>query len=225
MMEKEELTQKISAGLFFVIGLLLIFFFIFILGRDKGLAQAKFQVEVLYRNVGGLMEGAPARLAGVNVGTVAGIDFLDREIDERRVKVTINILQKYRRQLAGQSLTFAIKTEGILGEKLIEMDVVQGGLPVDLSRPVIGEDPLDVQDLAEVFARAAESFTKTADQLSQIDIVGLTDAMGDSSQALLTTSEGINEMMDELQEIVRKSKRLLDRVEQRIIDGNLFKVF
>ena len=224
-MEKEELTQKISAGLFLVIGLFLIFLFIFILGRDKGLAQAKFQVEVLYRNVGGLMEGAPARLAGVNVGTVAGIDFLDSEIDERRVKVTLNILQKYRRQLAGQSLTFAIKTEGILGEKLIEMDVVKGGRPSDLSRPVMGEDPLDVQDLAEVFAQAAESFTKTADQLSQIDVVGLTEAMGDSSQALLTTSEGINEMMDELQEIVRKSKRLLDRVEQRIIDGNLFKVF
>ena len=41
----------------------------------------------------------------------------------------------------------------------------------------------------------------------------------------LITSRGINEIMEELQEITKKTKRLLDRVEQKVIDGNLFKVF
>ena len=32
-------------------------------------------------------------------------------------------------------------------------------------------------------------------------------------------------MMFELKDISRKTKRLLDRIEQRVIEGNLFKVF
>ena len=223
-MEKKELTKELLAGLFFFLGIFLLVTFVIILGGNKGLAQSKFQVMVLYRNVGGLMEGAPVRLSGVNVGTVDSVEFLDREFDGRRVAVTLNILSKYRKQLEN-NLRFTIQTEGILGEKLIEIDVLREGPKADLKNSVIGEDPLDVEDMAEVFAKAAESFTKTADQLSQIDVVGLSSVMEDSSQSLLITSRGINEVMDELQEITKKTKRLLDRVEQKVIDGNLFKVF
>lgn len=223
-MDKKDLTKELLAGLFFFLGIFLLVVFVIVLGGNKGLAQAKFQVTVLYRNVGGLMEGAPVRLAGVNVGTVDRVEFLDREFDGRRVEVTLNILSKYRKQLEN-NLRFTIQTEGILGEKLIAIDVLREGPKVDLKNPVIGEDPLDVEDMAEVFARAAESFTATADQLSQIDVVGLSKVMEDSSQSLLITSRGINEVMDELQEIAKKTKRLLDRVEQKVIEGNLFKVF
>ena len=223
-MEKKELTKELLAGLFFFLGIFLLVTFVIILGGNKGLAQSKFQVTVLYRNVGGLMEGAPVRLSGVNVGTVDNVEFLNQEFDGRRVEVTLNILSQYRKQLEN-NLRFTIQTEGILGEKLIEIDVLREGPKADLKNPVIGEDPLDVEDMAEVFAKAAESFTKTADQLSQIDVVGLSSVMEDSSQSLLITSRGINEVMDELQEITKKTKRLLDRVEQKVIDGNLFKVF
>ena len=223
-MDKKELTKELLAGLFFFLGIFLLVTFVIILGGNKGLAQSKFQVTVLYRNVGGLMEGAPVRLSGVNVGTVDRVEFLDQEFDGRRVAVTLNILSKYRKQLEND-LRFTIQTEGILGEKLIEIDVLREGPQVDLKDPVIGEDPLDVEDMAEVFAKAAESFTATADQLSQIDVVGLSKVMEESSESLLITSRGINEIMEELQEITKKTKRLLDRVEQKVIEGNLFKVF
>ncbi len=223
-MDKKELTKELLAGLFFFLGIFLLVVFVIILGGNKGLAQSKFQVTVLYRNVGGLMEGAPVRLAGVNVGTVDRIEFLDQEFNDRRVEVTLNILSKYRKQLE-HNLRFTIQTEGILGEKLIEIDVLREGPKTDLRNPILGEDPLDVEDMAQVFAKAAESFTATADQLSKIDILGLTSVMEESSKSLLITSGGINEVMDELQEITKKTKRLLDRVEQKVIDGNLFKVF
>ncbi len=223
-MDKKEFIKQFLAGVFFFVGIFLILMFIFFLGRDKGLAQAKFQVVVLYQNVGGLMEGAPVRLAGVNVGSVDNVDFLEQEVDSRRVKVTLNIFSRYKEQLE-KDLKFAVKTEGILGEKLVEIDVLGEAPKLDLTRPVIGEDPIDVQDLAEVFGEAAESFTRTAEQLNKIDILTLTEVMGETSQALLTTSERINDIMGELEEITFKSKRILDRVEQRIIEGNLFKVF
>src|SRR3989338_639603 len=111
-MEKKELTKELLAGLFFFLGIFLLVTFVIILGGNKGLAQSKFQVMVLYRNVGGLMEGAPVRLSGVNVGTVDSVEFLDREFDGRRVEVTLNILLRYRKQLEN-NLRFTIQTEGI----------------------------------------------------------------------------------------------------------------
>ena len=224
MDNKREVRVQNLAAIFFILGVALIVVFIFTIGRDKGFSQRKFQVAVLFKSVGGLTEGAPTRLSGVNVGSVATIDFLDKEIEGRRVKVTLNILEKYRKQLQ-KNVRFSIRTEGVLGEKLVEIAVIDNLSSIDLNNPIFGEDPLDVQDLAQVFAGAAESFTKTADQLGQIDIVQLSQVMRESSEALLETSRGINAMMDELQEITRKSKRLIDRIEQKIIDGNLFKVF
>lgn len=225
MTDKKEIVRDLLAGGFFIAGIILIFIFLFTIGRDKGFSEPRTQIAVLFKDIGGLSEGAPVRLSGVNVGNVDAIEFLDKGIDGRRVKVVLNIYSRYRKQL-GLSRRFSIKTEGILGEKLVEIYAVEEGQePVDLRGPIIGEDPFDVQDLALVFAEAAQSFSKTAQEISKINMVELADVMNQSSRALLETSRGINEIMTELQEISRKSKRVVDRIEQKVIDGSLFKVF
>ena len=124
-----------------------------------------------------------------------------------------------------QKSQYMIQTEGVLGEKLVTIDILDDDVHIDLSKPIIGEDSIDVQDLAEMFAQAAESFTKTSTEMSQINMKELADVMQESSQALLDTSEGINKIVDELNNIAHKSKRLVDRIEQKVIDGDLFKVF
>ena len=223
-MEKTDFIKKFSAGVFLIVGVLLVFLFVGTLGKDKGLTQDKFQISVLYRNVGGLVIGAPIRLAGVNVGSVTDISFLDREVDGRQVRVILNIFKKYKRQFE-QGLQFAIRTEGVLGSKVIEIYPIEGAPPVNLKEPIIGVDPVDVQDLAKEFSKAAEAFTKTAEEMGNIDMVELSTVMIDSSKALLETSQGINDIMGELQEITIKSKRLFDRIEGKVIDNELFKVF
>jgi ABC-type transporter Mla subunit MlaD len=163
-------------------------------------------------------------LAGVNVGTVSDISFLDQRIEGRRVKVEVNIFNRYKNQLS-HNVRFSIKTEGILGEKLVEIHSDETGYSVDLSQPIIGEDPLNVQDLAEVFSDAAEAFTKTSQDFSKIDLEKLSQVLEETAQSLMTTSKGINTILSEMHYISIKSKRLLDRLEQNIIEGDLFKVF
>jgi phospholipid/cholesterol/gamma-HCH transport system substrate-binding protein len=224
MADKKEFMKELSAGAFFLFGLAAIFIFILTIGRDKGLTQSKFQVTVLFQNVAGLNEGAPVRLSGVNIGTVSAIDFLKKEYNGRNVQVVLNVFDKYKKQLDIPA-RFTIKTEGLLGEKLVEIYDKKEGENTNYNEPIVGEDPFDVQDLAVTFAGAAESFTKTANELSKIDMVNLTNVIMESSESLLMTSQKINEITDDLQEVTVKSKRVLDRVEQKLIDGNLFKVF
>jgi len=223
-MEKSMFYKNFLSGVFFLGGIVLVFGIIFMIGKDSGFSQPKFHVQVLFRDVGGLIEGARVQLAGVNVGSVSDIRFLDKKIEGRRVRVEVSILNRYKKQLS-QNVRFSIKTEGILGDKLVEIRSDENGPQVDLSQPVIGEDPLNVQDLAQVFSSAAESFTNTSEDFSKVDVVRLSKVLEETAQSLVVTSRGLNTILTELNYISIKSKRMLDRLEQKIIDGDLFKVF
>ena len=116
----------------------------------------------------------------------------------RGLELQLSIYQKFAKQVA-RCTRISILTEGVLGAKYVEIGRVAGAPTLDMSRPILGEPLLDVYDLAEVLQDTAASFNDT--------------------------TRGINLMTGQLQIISRKSKRLLDRIEQRVIDGNLFKVF
>jgi len=197
-MDKKDFVKRLYAGIFFLIGIGLIIVVVLAIGMEKGLTQPKFQAAVLYRDVGGLSVGAPVRLSGVTIGTVAKIDFLDEQMKGRGVKVTLNIFRRYRKQFE-KSSQFAIKTQGILGEKLVDITLSEQGKNFDLNQPIIGDDPLDVQDLAETF--------------------------GDTAVSLSETSQAIDEMIEELSNITAATKRLMNRIEEKLMDGSLFKIF
>ncbi|MBI3602415.1 MAG: MCE family protein [Candidatus Omnitrophica bacterium] len=197
-MEEHSTAKKFSAGLFFITGLGLIAMIIFIIGFDRGLTQPKFQVITLFNQVGGLIEGAPIRISGVNVGVVGNIDFLNQPIEDRSLKVTLNIFKKYEFEFRKCS-RIGIKTEGVLGQKLIEISEDHSRKMFDVSKPIIGEDPLDVEDMAAVITRTAVSLQKT--------------------------SEGANEVVTQWKNMSLKAKRLMNRLEEKLVEGNLFKVF
>src|SRR3990167_5056287 len=108
-MEKRDFIKRLYAGMFFIIGIILISIVILAIGIEKGMTQPKFQVKAVFHEVGGLSVGAPIRLSGVNIGTVGRIDFLDEKVEGRGVLVTLNIFRRYKKQLE-RAYRFAIKT-------------------------------------------------------------------------------------------------------------------
>lgn len=197
-MEKRYRIRKMIAGIFFVVCVLMIASVIFVLGVEKGLTQPRFSITVLFHKVGGLAIGAPVRLSGVNIGTVANIDFLEQEVDGRGVKVVLSLFTRYREQVY-KSVRIAIITEGVLGEKIVEITTAPDSYLLDLEQPMVGEDPLDVQNLAATF--------------------------GDVAVSMLEASKVIGSVSEEIKDISISTRRLLNRIEQRIIEGNLFKIF
>jgi len=200
MMEQKEFSKNLYAGLFFIIGIILICVVVLSIGMEKGITQPKYKIQVLFREVGGLMIGAPIRLSGVHVGTVGKIDFLKEEVEGRNVVVTLNLFSRYKDQIA-QGYSFSIKTEGILGQKFVEISKDKTGQKrrIDFQSPLLGIDPLDVQDLAETFGKTALSLQETA--------------------------HATDSVMTEMREQFKVLKRILNHIEQRLIDGTLFKVF
>jgi phospholipid/cholesterol/gamma-HCH transport system substrate-binding protein len=190
--------KKLAAGLFFIVGLGLIAVSVFFIGLDRGLTEPKFQVIVLFNQVGGIVEGSPIRISGVDVGVVGAVDFLSQPIEGRSLKVRLDIFKKYEFEFRKCS-KISIRTEGVLGQKLIEISEDHTLKVFDPTAPIIGEDPLDVEDMAAVITSTAIS--------------------------LQATSQGVQDVLQGWKDVSHKTKDLLNRVDQKLLEGNLFKVF
>jgi len=190
--------KKLAAGLFFIIGLSLIAVSVFFIGLDRGLTEPKFQVIALFNQVGGLVEGSPIRISGVDVGVVGAVDFLSKPIEGRSLKVRMDIFKKYEFEFRKCSKV-SIRTEGVLGQKLIEISEDHSLKVFDPTAPIIGEDPLDVEDMAAVITSTAVS--------------------------LQAASQGVQDVLREWKYISIKTKKLLNRVDEKLLEGSLIKVF
>jgi len=198
MDNKGEHFKKIAAGLFFIAALGLIAVSIFIIGIDRGLTEPKFQVIVLFNQVGGLVQGAPIRVSGVDVGVVGSVDFLTQPIQGRSIKVRMDIFKKYEFEFLKCSKV-SIRTEGVLGQKLIEISEDHALKVFDPTAVIIGEDPLDVEDMAAVITSTAVS--------------------------LQSTSQSVQDVLHEWKYISIKTKKLLNRVDEKLLEGSLLKFF
>jgi phospholipid/cholesterol/gamma-HCH transport system substrate-binding protein len=195
---KKNFTKEIMAGIFFVLGIAIIIFILFFVGLKEGIIESKFSVEVVFKNVGGLEIGAPVRLSGVNVGYVSQVDFLREPIADKKVRVVLSIYEKYKNQVEKCS-DYSIKTAGILGDKLIEISPPKKGEICNIKKPFIGKEPLDIQSWAENLQHTSNSFRKLADETTKIT--------------------------KQLYYVSYTFKRLLDRIEDKLIKGKLLKVF
>ena len=197
-MDTGDFIKKFLAGLLCIAGVVLLVTVVFIIGLQQGLTEPKFEVHVLFSQVGGMNVSAPVRLSGIHVGTVKDIHFLDQDIKGKSIEVSLDIFKKYEKQFRKCS-RITISTEGVLGEKLIDISEDKRRKPFDLNLPLIGEDPLNVEDFAEVITKTASTFNKT--------------------------TENFNDMMKEFNYITKRSRRMLNRLEQKLLEGGLFKVF
>ncbi|MBU2540349.1 MAG: MCE family protein [Candidatus Omnitrophica bacterium] len=197
---KSRTNKEIIAGAFFVVSIFFIIIVIFSLGAKVGIGESKFYQYVLFNDIGGLKIGAPVRISGVTVGSVVDIEFIRPVQSGQRVRVTLSVLSKYKKELDEHSL-YTVKTEGLLGDKLIDIQKNPTAMPVQLSKKgyVIGQDAIDLYNLADDFSETTEYFNYLSTKMAGL--------------------------VDDLQIFTRLSARTVERVEDKVIEGGLFSLF
>lgn len=77
MAQSDDRRGRIVTGLLLVILVVVTFVAVFVLQHGRELLQDRTRVVVDFRTITGLRKGSPVQLAGVEIGKVASIDFVD----------------------------------------------------------------------------------------------------------------------------------------------------
>lgn len=168
----KERRLEIKVGLFVLVGLTLAVSAVLLLGRSRHVFQPRVKLHAMFRDVGGLVTGAPVRVSGVNVGTVSQIQFVrhrPRPAIQVDLEVTRASLELVRRDSVAR-----ISAQGLLGDKIVEVSagstaepaVGQGGYvqtaePPDLDR-MLQQASAVLDDLRRVADRAAAAVEQFA---------------------------------------------------------------
>lgn len=140
--------SELKIGLVSVFALFMAMFLIFMLSGEGGFFWQRYSLKTVFSNIAGLKPGAPVRVAGVEVGSVTGAEFVGD-----RVEVTIEIGQEHQPRVTTGS-TASLGSVSLLGEAAVDITSSSQGTPIPEwgyipSGPAIGS-------LAEVTTQATE---------------------------------------------------------------------
>src|SRR5580658_1730741 len=112
------MSQTFRLGLFIVAALAVLFVGVFLIGSRESLFQSTYLVKAEFQNVAGLADGADVRVGGLHEGTVKYI----RLPKQPNGKITVAMdLDKGTRDVVKKDSIAAIKTEGLIGDRYIEI--------------------------------------------------------------------------------------------------------
>jgi phospholipid/cholesterol/gamma-HCH transport system substrate-binding protein len=110
---------QVRAGVFIFLALLFIAGGVLLMGQKTKMFTPKGKLRVMMEDVAGLKDGAPVWLAGVDVGVVTAVEFVD---PERSNEVTIFIEAEHEAlRKIGPDSRITIKTRGLMGEKYVDI--------------------------------------------------------------------------------------------------------
>jgi phospholipid/cholesterol/gamma-HCH transport system substrate-binding protein len=136
---------QVRVGLFVLAGLAAFGGLVYGLGRGAGLFERQYRLLTGWTQVGGLLEGATVRLAGVPVGHVSAIRL--PAIGGARVQVELRVARRVQDRIRADSVA-RIETLGLLGDKIIDVTLGSPGAPpLGDGAELRSEEPLDVAHL------------------------------------------------------------------------------
>jgi outer membrane protein OmpA-like peptidoglycan-associated protein len=112
------MSTAFRVGVLIVLGLLFLSIGIFLIGNKDFLFSSTYSLKADFQNVGGLNNGADVRIGGIHEGTVKEIDLPSQS--DGKVTVVMS-LRSATRKIIKKDSRASIKTEGLLGDKYIEI--------------------------------------------------------------------------------------------------------
>lgn len=219
-MRDRELLLKFRVGLF-VSGLLILFVaFVLSIGSQSRLFEDRYRLRASFRDIQGLIGGAPVRLAGLTVGTVSGIAF-GRDVTDPRVQVELSIDTSFKSRIRSDSIA-RISTVGLVGDKVLELTVgTEAGRVLEPGDEVRTEEPQDFSQLVARGARVLENMEGASRSLEAfLETLALPKtrkALGDTLLSLEQITREIQEGSGLLHSLVyeRRGAKILDLLDTK----------
>ncbi|MFB6264572.1 MAG: MlaD family protein [Bradymonadaceae bacterium] len=158
-MDGDETALKVKVGALLAVALVLFVGFAFFLG-DVSLAKGK-RFHVVFDNASGLKPGADVAVAGLNIGQVESLEFIEYEDAKSgtpavATKATVWVKEKHLDSVR-QNSTFAITTRGVFGEPYIDIRTPSfEEPPVEPGTTLKGKSPPRMDRVARLASRTLQ---------------------------------------------------------------------
>lgn len=120
----ETTSNRAKLGAFVLIATTFLILGLYFIGSKKNIFHSTIKVSANFSNVGGLMPGNNVRYNGINVGTISKV----YAVSDTAIKVEFNIDEDATRFITKNAIA-AIGTDGLLGNKLINISPGEEGAP------------------------------------------------------------------------------------------------
>lgn len=168
-MKSRRKSDSLRAGLFLLVGVVVFTIAIFLLGEKSALFSRTTNLYVDLADISGITVGAPVRLAGLEIGTVAQLTFPD-DLSRREMRVRMAVQSRYLERIRADSQAF-IDSNGLLGDKVVNISMgsphapaLQEGATLSAGRTVSFES---LSTSANRALGAAANVTESVDRLVQ----------------------------------------------------------
>ena len=190
------MSRAFWVGIFVAGTLLILAGGIFLIGHNQFLFSSRYRLKAEFSNVDGLVQGAEVRVGGIRQGTIGDIVLPKRPGD----KVVVSVdLDSATHNIVKKDSTAAIKSEGLLGSKYVEVsfgsndaeklkdgDTIASEIPIDISDLIMTSG--EVLDSAKNTMQNIESITGKIDQ-GEGTIGALINDKGMYNQATKATAQ------------------------------------
>lgn len=149
--------------MFIILGVVLFMVSIYFIGNNKSLFSSTFHLKSHFKNVNGLKEGNNVRFSGINVGTVAGIEF----ISDSSVVVNIVIKQDVQKYIKTDAIA-SIGSDGLMGDKVLTISPgTSSNKMVSDNSTIRSFKAIDMEDLMKSLNKSVDNAQIITEQLSE----------------------------------------------------------
>jgi phospholipid/cholesterol/gamma-HCH transport system substrate-binding protein len=154
--------SELKVGITVLIASLVLTILILLMSGTGGIFTRKMTLVSYFDNAGGLREGAPVRLQGVDIGNVTKIRVVsDPARQLAPVEVTMKVIPKYHQSIRKDSVT-TLSTAGVLGETYIDINSsLAKGLEAQEGDVMTTRESPQIEDVV----RASQSTLQNMDSL------------------------------------------------------------
>src|SRR5215471_5468636 len=149
------MSTAFRVGVLVVMALVILSNGVFLIGNKDFLFSSTYRLKAEFQNVAGLNNGAAVRIGGTHQGTVKEIDLPSQP--DGKVTVVMNVKSEARNIIKKDSHA-SIKTEGVLGDKYVEISFGSPTAePVGEDGTIASETQKDMSEQAQALADEASA--------------------------------------------------------------------
>ena len=185
------MSRAFRLGLFIVGSLVIFAIAVFLIGGQESRFRPTYRLKAQFQNVSGLIDGAEVRVGGIHKGTVRSIQLPHRP--DQKLTVVMD-LESSTRDVIKKDSVASIKSEGLLGDKYLEISF--GSPDVDRVRDGDMIETAPPLDISELITKTNQILDSAKDTIQNVDSISTKVNNGQGSIGALINDKKVYEQVN-----------------------------